>query len=301
MKNKKYRKIIFVLILVLSLVFIGLISEFIIHRYTVNRSAAFATEEGRIRIYRDRRWQDFLFNEVVFESTGFNSAGEAVINKDTYARRIRELGETGVNLIRVNTIQPPAFYQAFFEYNMLTNRPVYLMHGILIEDLSMEYYGNAYEEQLIADFFGEIRLTVDVIYGKAVIRPEGNTNITHNYNLNVSPYVMGYLLCGEFNEDFIDSTNEKNTHVIGFEGDFFYTDNASPYEAWIAGVGNYAISYEQDKYRGSHKLICWIDPPSERILIAAEHILTKEQYNAGVFVFRDRNFLEPELLGFLLR
>ena len=289
-RNKKQRKIMFWLAIGSVILFLGLMVEFVIYRYTTNRSVMFKTEDGSLQIYRDRKWQDFIAAGAVINTGKTGYSADTGITKDEYKRWFRELTALDTNVVRVNGIQPPAFYQAFFEYNMLTNKPLYLLHGIYIEDYNVEYYKDAYADQLLTDYFEEIRRTVDVIHGSAVIKARiGYASGT--YNMNISPYVMGFALGREMDSDFIAVTNEKNTQVIGFEGDYLYTENATPYEAWLAGTGNYVISYEQDKYRGSYKLINLGD-------VNLNHLRTTEKFNAKIYVSRDDFPVFPELAGF---
>ncbi|MCL2479643.1 MAG: hypothetical protein FWF22_09080 [Treponema sp.] len=279
MKNKKQRKILFFLALGSLILFVGLLTEFTIHRYATNRSVSFKSEGTKIQIFQDRKWQEFNVQGVIIGADRASFIVDASVSKDEYSRWFKQLVGMGINMVQVYTIQHPAFYQAFFEYNMLTNRPLYLMQGIYIEDDYIQNYKNAYSEQLISDYFEEIRRTVDVVHGRAVIKPRTGY-ASGTYNMNIAPYVMGYILYGKTDTDFINQTNEKNMHVIGFEGDYLYTENASPYEAWFTGVGNYVISYEQDNYRGPYKLMSWSG-------ISTSTVHSTEKYNAGVLVLRD--------------
>jgi len=289
-KNKKQKKIIFFLLLGSAILFVGIIAEFIIHRYATNRSVMFKAEKDRIQIYQDRRWQDFTILGVTIGTDKTNYLVDSGIGKDEYKRWFRQLTEMNMNTVRVNTIQHPAFYQAFFEYNMLTNKPLFLQQGIYIDNLSIENYRNAYSEELISDYFEEIRRTVDVIHGSAVIKSRTG-RASGTYNMNIAPYVMGYVLYGNLSSDFRTVTNNMNVHVIGFEGDYLYTENASPYEAWFAGVGNYVISYEQDHYRGPYRLMGWGG-------INLSHVHSTEKFNAGVHLPRDDYPLFPFSAGY---
>ena len=271
------------------ILFAGLITEFIIHRYTTNRSVVFRTEGNNVQIFKDRKWQSFAISAINMgpEKPSLVS-GEMNTQKDEYARRFREAAAENINVIRVFTIQPPAFYRAFFEYNMLAAKPIYLLHGISIDGYSM----NAYDDRVITAFFEEIRRTVDVIHGNYTVKQGSASGV---YNLDISPYVMGYILNGDLSADIIISTNDMNTHVIGFEGDYLYTENATPWEAWFAGVGNFIISYEQDSYKAPYRLLTWINPTYSTVFTLADmlrlnwsdtdymHIHATEKFNAGFF------------------
>ena len=278
MGQKKRGKIIVWLVVGAVVVFIGLTVEFFRHRYQVNRTAAFTTEGTKLQLRRDKKNNDFFIKGLVLHTADVGTA------KSDYAAWIKRVAALNVNVIQVHEALPPAFYQAFFEYNILTDRPVYLLHGIWLDDAVSQTFQNAYAEQYIAAFFEEIRRIIDTVHGKS-------SNDLGKYNFNVAPYVMGYILCEPPDAAFVTVTNEQNVHVIGFEGDYLYTANANPYEAWMAAMGNFAVSYEKDKYGGSSKLISWtnraeVSPVvrnNDSIEIDFEHINATEQFNAGIF------------------
>jgi len=287
MWRKKQRKILFFLLIGCVILFIGLMVEFVIYRYSTNRSAVFRAEGNSVQIFKDKKWQQFAINAVNMGPQRFDPAS-GNIAKDEYARRFKEAAAADVNVIRIFSVQPPSFYQAFFEYNMLAAKPIYLLHGIVIED----YFMNAYEDRVLSRFFDEIRKTVDIVHGSAA---KGVNSFTGVYNLDISPYVMGYILFCDMDDDFIVSTNDLNTHIIGFEGDYLYTENASPWEAWFAGVGNFVISYEQDHYKTPYRLLSWSVPEAHSRFYIAEdeiadftemdfmHIRATEKFNSGFF------------------
>ena len=291
MAKSNQRKIIIRLLVGALILFLGLVALFFIDRYHTNRTVAFRTEGNQFQINRSNKWNDFSV-----EADG-NLNVKTGAAKSEYSRWFKEIAARNVNVIRVYTILAPDFYKAFFEYNVLTDKPIYLLQGIHISGRNDDQYQHAYENQLDSDILEEIRTTIDVVNGKAVLKQQGG-NTSSAYNLNVSPYVMGYILGRKMNDDFIIATNEKNDDVFGFEGDYLFTVNASPYEAWLAALGNYTVSYEQDKYGGALKLVSWINIPATDPLehpgimyggkeyvvgVELEHIRTTEKFSSGIF------------------
>ena len=281
MRNKKQRKIIIRLLIAALILFLGLLTEFVIHRYRTNRTVVFMTEGKTVHIYRDKKWQEFPLNGVNIglgrqEESGYSTQEDATFTKDEYSQWFKQLAAMEINVIHIYTVLPPVFYKAFFEYNLLTDKPLYLLHGIRVNGNQLALYQNAYDDRLNSDFFEEIRRTIDVIHGKVTAKQKNNHG-SGTYNLNISPYVLGYTLQEETDFGFVTATNQKNPHIMGFEGDYLYTENASPYEAWLAAVGNYVISYEQEKYGGPQKLVSWTNSPNTNL----EHIRNTEKFNAG--------------------
>ena len=266
---------------------IGIFVESIIYRYRSNRSAVVNTMENQFIVKRGKRWYDFYIKGVNFPSgESGNFSGAAALSKAEYKKWFKEIAAMNANVIRVYSIQPPAFYRAFLEYNLLATKPIHLLHGIRTD--SGRRYFHAYEDRFNSDFLEEIRHTIDVVHGKAASRQSSGA-----YTHNISPYVIGYILDGWKDADFILATDERNTNIFGFEGDYLYTVNASPYESWLAAMGNYVISYEHDKYGGPFKIISWInnpvtdplvrDPGARVTRVDVEHIRPTEKFNAGIF------------------
>lgn len=268
------------------ILFLGLVVESVLHRYRVNRSVAFATAGSRFQIYRNRQWHSFFVKGATL-GLGIQS-GETVATKGAYANWLKQVAAMNANVVTVYTILPPAFYQAFYEYNLLTTRPIYLLHGIMLGEAVVQAFEDAYDEQLTEAFYREIDRTIDVIHGRAVINP-GVGQVAGTYSFNTSHYVMGYIISDEIRAGFVTATNRENTYFTGLEGDYLYTENAAPFEAWLAAMGNHAISYEVNRYGGRQKLIGWTtwagNNPTFNMdgNVNLEHIHPKEQFNAGIF------------------
>ena len=272
--------------------------QFFIYRYNYNRSALFRTEGTRLQIYRDRRWREFTVKGV---NLGMGKPGYLHVNSNLTGKEYRQwfnqIAAMNANVIRIHNILAPEFYKAFYEYNMIARRPLYLLQGIWVEEGSVGPYEDAYDDGLNTVLFEQIKRTVDIIHGKAASR-QGASDNSGGYNLNISPYVMGFILGREMDPEFIIATNSRNTQVMGFEGDYLYTENASPYEAWLAALGNYTVSYEQEKYGGPYRLVSWVNMPltdplfhfmvddtriEELSGVDFEHINITEKYSAGIF------------------
>ena len=290
----KRQKIVIRLLIVSLVVFLGLLVEFIIYRYQTNRSVLFRTDGGRIQIFRDKRWRTFIVKGINFSQAG-SAADEETLPKSEYKRWLKQMADMNANVIRVNSILPRPFYQAFLEYNLLTDRPLYLLQGIWADDDSA-HINDAYDDRLNTGLFEKIKETVDAVNGDAEIRRSGSTV---KYKHNVSRYLMGYFLSGGYDPDFVITTNENNATVMGFEGEYLYTQNASPYEAWLAALGNFIFSYSNDRKGSRSILLSWISRPATDPIdhismedlkreaaarVILDHIFYTEKLNQGIFL-----------------
>ena len=142
----------------------------IINRHNNNRSVAFEVKGDSFQIYKNGQWQNFLIKGVNLGASkpGF-FPGEMSITRKEYTRWLKLMGSMNANVIRVYTLLSPDFYQAFFEYNLRTDKPLYLLQGIWIDDNNIANYGQAYSEKLSSDFHTEIMRIIDVIHGNAVL------------------------------------------------------------------------------------------------------------------------------------
>lgn len=302
MARVKGKKLIVGLLLGAVILFLVLLADSVFHRYRTNRSVEFAAEGNRFQIYRNRQWQNFFVKGVTLGDG--KAGGEAGLTKATYARWLKQMARMNVNVVKVYAILPPAFYHAFYEYNLLTEKPIYLLHGIWQGESTAGSYQNPFDDAFLARFYEEIRRTIDVIHGRVVLTPVAG-RASGTYSFNVSPYVMGYVFCDEVGADFVARTERENTHVTGFEGEYLYTMNASPFEAWLAAAGNHAITYDMDKYGGKAKLVGWTTWPGNNPMIRPEkslnieHINPTAKFNAGVFASYHIYPFNPELMDFV--
>ncbi|MCL2320306.1 MAG: hypothetical protein FWC45_09490, partial [Treponema sp.] len=257
----------------------------------------FRTSGTSFQIYKDGTWQNFLFKGVNLGASkpGF-FPGEMGITKDDYERWFRQIADMNANSIRVYTILKPAFYEALFEYNTTGGKPLYLFHGVWNNEDALARWKNAYQSEITDDFKSQIADLIDLLHGNKTIPPRPG-HASGAYTRDLSPWVAGYILGIEQDAQLVMSTNAKNPGITGFSGDFLYTKDASPYECWLAQIGDYAIGYEYSKYK-TQKPVSWTnwittDPLShpsdpdrdteDAVSVDIEHILTKDSFQAGLF------------------
>lgn len=61
-------------------------------------------------------------------------ATDFAIDKETYLRWFHQMQEMGANTVRVYTVQQDTFYNAFYEYNKDNDHPLWLIHGVWVND-----------------------------------------------------------------------------------------------------------------------------------------------------------------------
>lgn len=180
--------------------------------------------------------------------------GETAITEDEYYHWLTDIGKLGANTIRVYTIHPPGFYSALKKYNESHKKPIYVLHGVWIDEERLVSQGNAFDKKGTTNFQNEIKKTIDIIHGNALILPKAG-HASGAYNADVSKYVTGWVLGIEWDPEMVQSTNKLNKSVKDYKGKYVQTTNASPFENWLAEQMDYTATYEFKKYH-------WIRPLS---------------------------------------
>jgi hypothetical protein len=170
---------------------------------------------------------------------------EFSLSFDEYLSWIRMIGEMNANIIRLYTILPPEFYEAFAYYNLHYNdKPVYLMQGVWAEVPESENY---YDPDFIHEFEKEIIDVIDVIHGNAVLK-EHPGKASGVYSTDVSRNVAAILLGREWEPGSVFKTNKINK-IDRYNGDFVSMNNGNAMEAWLAKIMDFTVLYETQLYR----------------------------------------------------
>lgn len=129
-------------------------------------------------------------------------ATDYAIDKETYLRWIRWIKEMGANTIRVYTILSDDFYNAVYEYNFNNPDPIYIIHGVWVNDYVQYSHRDAYDKDYIGAFMTDSETLVDIIHGNRRANLGYGTSSTSGvYTKDISPWVLGYILGVEW-EDY---------------------------------------------------------------------------------------------------
>jgi hypothetical protein len=239
--------------------------------------------------------------------------GEFGIEESDYLRWFSLIGEMNANTIRVYVAQMPCFYDALLSHNRTADEPLYLLQGIYMNEDLIETYADAYcnDGELEGIFHRDLTNAIDIVHGNAEIEKlPGNAGGT--YTSDISQYVIGYLPGIEFSADFVIGTNEKNPEKASFSGEYVYTEDASPFEVFLAEAQELMISYETERY-GTQRPIAitnWVttDPLShpgepnpdmeDAVGVDVEHIRATEAYECGFFASYHVYPYYPDMMSF---
>ncbi len=153
----------------------------------------------------------------------------------TYRLLLSEAAELGANSVRLYTLLPPAFYDAFRRHNQKAATPLWLLQGVWTEAPDGDDYdADAFERE----FRGEVRRVIDAVHGHLDLAPRPGHASGH-YGSDVSARVLGYILGHEWEPQSVGAydARQETAKRRFFAGTYFSArleDGATPFEVWLA-------------------------------------------------------------------
>ena len=201
--------------------------------------ASFTRVEGdRIYITENGAEREF---EVRGVNLGVGKPGhfavEYAVTYEEYLRWFTQIAEMGANTVRVYTFQNDDFYRAFYDYNMNAARPLYLLHGVWVDDYVLNSHFDAYDDQFLRQFISDVKTTVDIVHGRRnkIINSEREL---FRYRYDVSKWLLGYLPGVEWEQTLVAYTDHHRAGETGYAGKYLQTTpEASAFETALCRVG----------------------------------------------------------------
>jgi hypothetical protein len=242
--------------------------------------------------------------------------GEMAIPKDMYLDWFQMIHEMNANVIRVYTTQMPHFYQAFYEFNQSVEDPLYIMHGVWLNENDIKTINDPYagDEYMLNNFIQDGQDLVDVIHGNAFLEEKpGFSSGTYTYD--VSEYVIGWILGIEWDPEFALNTITENQDIEPYLGQYLTSnEDANPFESFLAEVGDKIIAYEVDNYQFMRPLsfVNWPttdhlshpnepDEKEDMVSINMNHIEETDDFISGFFASFHVYPYYPEFLNFSIQ
>lgn len=225
------------------------------------------TEDNKILLDNGNGYNKF---EIKGVNLGSGEPGEwstdFSIDKETYKRWFKYIKKMGANTIRVYTIQNDTFYNAFYEYNCSNPDPLYMIHGVWVNDYVQNSHRDAYDNDFYNTFSRDSITMIDVIHGEKKLSLGRVASAGHGtYRKDVSPWVIGYILGVEWDDitvAYTDETYKDISDYTSFKGEYLYTtEDASVFETLLCKIGNHLIDYETKRYK-TQKLIAFSNWPT---------------------------------------
>lgn len=224
------------------------------------------------------------------------------VDEETYLRWFRYIQDMGANTIRVYTIQNDTFYNAFYKYNENNRNPLYLLHGVWVNDYVLNSHRDAYSKDFYDTFLENSKIMVDIIHGKRKLNLGRVASAGHGtYKKDISDWVIGYILGVEWDDATVAYTDDLYKEIDGYSsysGKYMYTsEDATPFETMLTMVGDKVIEYETERY-STQRLVAFSNWPTTdpfeypKIIkdffmkcarVNVEHIKTTDAFISGQF------------------
>ncbi len=224
-------------------------------------------------------------------------ATDYAIDKETYLRWFEWIQDLGANTIRVYTILQDDFYDAFYEYNKDREDPLYLIHGVWVNDYVQNSHRDAYDDDFRQTLLDDCRTVVDILHGQKNLSL-GYGLGSGTYRSDISQWVIGYILGVEWEDVTVVYTDHKYPERNSYQGTYMYTtEDATSFEAMLCEIGDKIIEYESNRYK-EQRLVAFSNWPTtdpfdypEDITeffmkcakVDVEHIQTTEKFISGHF------------------
>lgn len=260
------------------------------------------TDTDTIYMERDGEYLPFEIRGV---DLGVGIPGEwatdFAIDQETYLRWFDMIQELGANTIRVYTILHDDFYNAFYTYNTQQEQagkePLWLLHGLWVDDYSHNSHKDMYDEGLLPEMIEDGKTIIDILHGKKFLLGRDGDGSGY-YRHNVSQWVLGYILGVEWEASLITYTNQTHYDQTSYQGQYMTTtEDASPFEAALARLGDELIAYESNRYH-QQRLVAFSNWPTtdpfryslvtttyrfKNAVINVEHVQPTENFISGYF------------------
>lgn len=215
----------------------------------------FRTEGDRFLQYtQEGVWEELFVKGVNLGSTKpGHYPGEFPLEKEDYLKWFKQIEEMGANVIRVYTVHQPVFYSALVEYNKGEEHPLYFIQGIWSPEEQLIEQRDAFAEGIQEKFKSEIEKAVSAVYGNADIPPVKGES-SGKYTANAGQYLMAWHLGTEWDPHMVDNTNKQYKDHPRYVGKHFAgTEDATPFENWLAELLDHVASEEQ-QYGWEHPM-----------------------------------------------
>jgi len=177
-------------------------------------------------------------------ATPGTNPGNLAASKEEYRRWLEIIWEAGFNSIRTYTIHFPRFYEVLDEFNAEhVEKPLWLCQGIWLDDEVVT--GNLYDKE--SEYLGDIEEVIDAMHGNRTI-PERAGRASGTYTLDISPWIMSWMLGREVYPDEVIGTDSLNPNKTEWNGEYVSIQGASPSETWFAQMIDFTFKHEIENY-----------------------------------------------------
>ncbi|WP_143062483.1 hypothetical protein [Carnobacterium iners] len=240
-----------------------------------NYSRIVKTDGKDIKIYKDAEWETIKLKGVELNSfKPGHTRFETSTPKNEIIKWLDEIGKMNANVIKVPYIQSPSFYAAIYDYNLNREKPIYVMHEIMLDEKAVLEKYDAFNEKILDNLKKDVKKTINVINGQALILSNKRSH-RGLYLKDISKYNLGLIIGTNTNPEIVTLTNERHKEKKEYDGKYFSVKDGSAFEVFIGEVLNFSAKYEIEKYGKSSLLSFLTSAETDSFEYKHESNLTK--------------------------
>lgn len=207
----------------------------------------FKAAEGRLHVYDGARG---AFDPIFVKGMNLGIAvpgtqpGELAATEEDYDRWFSMLTEMGVNTVRLYTLHYPRFYRRLLAWNLAhRDRPLWVFHGIWLDEENPTHLlrdmQSGYDDNIVE--------SIRCVHGdNYVFERKGRGH--GEYDADISPWVLGWLVGREVFPDEVEATNAIPGARTSYEGRWLSIRGASESEVWWTERLDQIATYEAERY-----------------------------------------------------
>lgn len=205
----------------------------------------FKAADGRLHV-----WDGAAFEPLFIKGMNLGVAlpgtqpGDLAPTADDYDRWFSMLSEMGINTVRVYTLHYPRFYQRLHAFNVAhPEKPLYVFHGIWLdeenESKDLHDMQSHYDDNIVE--------SIDCVHGRNFVF-ERLGRAHGEYDADVSPWVIGWLVGREVFPDEVETTNARPERRSSYRGAYVSLPEGSETAVWWAERIDRIAAYEASRY-----------------------------------------------------
>jgi hypothetical protein len=206
----------------------------------------FKAADGRIQVF-----DGTTFNPLFIKGMNMGvalpgtQAGELAVTEGDYDRWFAMIADLGVNTLRLYTLHFPRFYQRLHFYNMRhPDKPLYVFHGIWLDEddptKNLHDMQSGYDDNIVE--------SVECVHGHNFVF-ERKGRAFGEYDADISPWVIGWLVGREVFPDEVQTTNAMTAARNHYEGAYVSLPSGGETDVWWAERIDKIAAYEADHYK----------------------------------------------------
>ncbi len=206
----------------------------------------FKASDGTLQVFNGTSFQPlFIKGMNMGVALPGTQAGEITPTAEDYDRWFAMMSEMGINSIRLYTLHFPRFYQRLYDHNVRhPQKPIYVFHGIWLDEENPTKNLN----DMQSSYDDNIAETIECVHGQRyVFERKGRAH--GEYDTDISPWVIGWLVGREVFPDEVRATNQIPGARARYDGAYVSLPSGSETSVWWAERVDKIAAYEASRYR----------------------------------------------------